>query len=240
MIKTNAEAFKNLASEEDIIELTHVYAEYFSLDDDDNEDSPPISTEPILSFGMGEASDGGDLGMEVECKLGPDVLAERLGFRKHQLPLQFNRYRHRSVTAWEDPNLFNANPVPDSLARLKLHWHQLAGVHSMVRNIFTPNANPLHCTGMLVSDEVGLGKTALAISFIAFLSQCALLQQRNAELPPIIRKQFSASFWDTSPHTRAHSIYYFRGAPVSPWEGPHRESPSPHHCARNPQVSVDP
>jgi hypothetical protein len=193
VIKANAEAFKGLASAEDIIELMHVYAEYFSLDDDDEEDSPPISSVPTLSFGLRETS-GGDLGMEIECKLGPDVLADRLGFLKHQLPHQFNQHRHRSLTAWDRPDLFSANPVPDSLAPLKLHWHQLAGVHSMVRNIFTRDADPDHCTGMLLADEVGLGKTALAISFISFLSQCVLLQQSDSELPPIIRKQFCAFF----------------------------------------------
>jgi hypothetical protein len=194
VIKANAEAFKGLASEEDIIEFMHVYTEYFSLDDDDDDDSPPIDAEPNISFGLGEASDGGDLGMEFECKLGPNALADRLGFLKYRLPHQFNQHRHRSLTAWDRPDLFNENPVPDSLTNLNLHWHQLSGVHSMVRNVFTPDANPDHCTGMLICDEVGLGKTALTIAFIAFLSQCALLQETNTELPKIIRKQFSARF----------------------------------------------
>jgi hypothetical protein len=60
----------------------------------------------------------------------------------------------------------------------------------------------LHCMGMLLCNEVGLGKTALAISFISFLSQCVLLQQSDSELP-IIRKQFCAYPSvprDTPPH----------------------------------------
>jgi SNF2 family DNA or RNA helicase len=39
---------------------------------------------------------------------------------------------------------------------------------------------------MLICDEVGLGKTALAISIIAFLNQIVLIQQGGQALPSII------------------------------------------------------
>ena len=188
-IKANAEVLKSLASQKDIVELLHIYAEYFTSDDDDNGDSPPLASETNISFGLGEAGDGRDLGMELEHQLGPDMLANRLGFLKHQLPHQFNQYRHHSSTAWDNPNLFNTKPVPNSLVHLKLHWHQLAGVHSVICNIFTVTVSSDHCIGMLICDEVRLGKTALAISTIAFLSQCILLQAEDVQLPPIIGMQ---------------------------------------------------
>ena len=70
----------------------------------------------------------GDLGMEEESKLDPDILAHQLGFLKKCLPPQFMDFRHRSSTAWDNPD--NLVPDSDSLQALQLHWHQLCGVHS--------------------------------------------------------------------------------------------------------------
>jgi TATA-binding protein-associated factor len=194
-IKANTDAFKNLATEEDLAQLMHIYMEYFSPIDDD--DTHALSTELTLSFGLTDTS-GGDLGMEVESKMEPGILADRLGFLKQHLPHQFNQYRHHSSTPWDNPDLFNAFPVPDCLQPLRLHWHQLAGVHSIIRNTFTKVTSPDHCTGTLICDEVGLGKTALAITTMAFLSQCALLQAEGGDLPPILGEYLSTPLNDLS------------------------------------------
>jgi TATA-binding protein-associated factor len=178
------EAF-DLANEEDLADIMCLYQEYFKLSEDDDDDSPVLANEVPINFSLQDVEDG-DLGMEEESKLDPDILAHRLGFLKKRLPPQFMDFRHRSSTAWDNPD--NFIPDSDSLQTLQLHWHQLCGVHSFARNTFTSDPGDAHCTGMLICDEVGLGKTALTISILAFLSQCVLLQEENLKPPPVIGK----------------------------------------------------
>jgi TATA-binding protein-associated factor len=127
-----------------------------------------------------------ELGMEGEARLSPRALAKALGF-VDKLPYQFNNTRHMTgLNPWDQPESFQA---PTQLNPLKLHWHQLAGVHSMARNIFTSEATQ-SMRGILVADEVGLGKTALSVAFIAFVNQVKVIQDRNQKLPAVIRESF--------------------------------------------------
>jgi TATA-binding protein-associated factor len=76
---------------------------------------------------------------------------------------------------------------------LALHWHQLAGVHAIMRMNFTKNpVSSDHRCGMLIADEVGLGKTFQAATTIAFLSDLVMCQKLSQSqpvtFPPIIRK----------------------------------------------------
>jgi TATA-binding protein-associated factor len=181
------QALKALATEEDLAQLTRLYQEYFAEDNNNDSDCLIISPEKALSFNLKNV-DEGDLGMEVECSLDPTTLAHNLGFVKRNLPHQFMSFRHRSgITAWDDATQFQ-EPPSDFLQPTYLHWHQLAGVHSIIRNTLESTPSTDNCTGMLVCDEVGLGKTALSISTIAFLNQAMFLQDRGQTLPPILRK----------------------------------------------------
>lgn len=189
LFKKKPEAFKNLATAEDLLLLTRVYNEYFNDIPDD--DGPLIEPHSLLPFDL-EDADGGDMGMEVECTLDPTTLATALGFSRRKLPYQYNELRHLSgLTPWSDKQLFDTKPRPDCLVNNELHWHQLAGVHSIVRNTFTATPDPNHCTGVLVADEVGLGKTAQSISVIAFLNHCIFLQENGMELPSVLGESLS-------------------------------------------------
>lgn len=117
--------------------------------------------------------------MEVESNMKLSTFTYQFGFPTG-LPAQFNAHRHRSgITPWDDPTPFKEDPVPVCLDKLTLHWHQLAGVHSMIRSLFTKEKDATHTTGVLVGDEVGLGKTAQAITLIAFLNQSILGHNRH-------------------------------------------------------------
>ncbi|KAF8871323.1 P-loop containing nucleoside triphosphate hydrolase protein [Infundibulicybe gibba] len=176
LCKTNQVALKNLATEEDVNDLELIYAEYLN---EVESDLPALNAEPILPFNLQEV-EGGDLGMEQESHMEPDILASRLGFQ-HGLPIQFGSHRHPTGAAnvWDDPAVFESSP---DLQPLKLHWHQLAGVHSIIRNTFTQLPDDIGCSGVLICDDVGLGKTALAITLIGFLNQYL----RSPEQPPPI------------------------------------------------------
>lgn len=192
LLKANKDALKHLATEEELLQLARIYQEYFDPNDDKNDDVPALKLTGDDSITMNDM-EGGDFGMEVEALLNPDILAKRLGFIKERLPHQFNPYRHRSgITAWDSPDLFNNNDsvLPDCLVPISLHWHQLAAVHSIIRNTFTKTPSSDHCTGTLICDEVGLGKTAQALMAIGFLNQVVLLQQGCQALPPILRNYY--------------------------------------------------
>jgi TATA-binding protein-associated factor len=133
----------------------------------------------------------GDFGMEIEAKMDPKQLARALGFKNH-LPFSFNPYRHKFGTSpWDNESLFKFatdEPLPQFIDFLKLHWHQLAGIHSIVRSVFLENPDDSHPTGVLIGDEVGLGKTAQSIAFIAFLNQVLYVQSKGLSPPPILGK----------------------------------------------------
>lgn len=183
--KITAQALANLASEEDVSDLLNVYDEYF----DSNFE---CEDEPVILDSLPErgrlTNDDGDFGMEVEANMKYVSFLYQFGFPQG-LPVQFNSRRHKSgITAWEDPVPFKEERISPALDKMVLHWHQLAGVHSMVRSIFTKEKDATHTTGVLVGDEVGLGKTAQAITFIAFLNQSILGDNRH--VPRVLGEPF--------------------------------------------------
>jgi len=68
-----------------------------------------------------------------------------------------------------------------------LHYHQLAGVHAVIRKVFSNKPTEGPCPGILLADEVGLEKMAMAISLMALV----LLQASEVPLPLIIGKASS-------------------------------------------------
>lgn len=211
-----AKSFKSLATRQDIRELKMLYHEYFQHDGDDDDDEPIITeSESLINLNDVE---GGDLGVEEESSMPPDTLAYRLGFVRQSLPHQFNTERHPSgVSLWQESSWKSAK----QLEKVKLHWHQLAGVHSVIRNSFSSkeDSDDASLSGMLISDEVGLGKTALAITVIAFLNQVLSLMAKGERLPPILGKiVFCLTF-----------LVSFLVRQTAVTRGPTASSPTPSH-----------
>lgn len=156
---------------------------------EEDADQPISASSERLLVSMNDAVPG-DLGVEEEMGMDPPTIAARLGFVFKQLPLQFNTHRHQhGITPWDDPaRVFKQKPLPKEIVPLELHWHQLAGLHSILRNTFSPTPDPHFPASMLISDEVGLGKTTLCLSMIAALNQYIHLQRKSKPLPPILRK----------------------------------------------------
>ena len=91
------------------------------------------------------------------------ALLSALGLKESQFPL-FNCFQYLSGTTmpWDDQIIFNVskNEIPSYLSILGLHWHQLAGIYSIVHTIFTATEDLSHSCGVLIGDEVSLRKTA--------------------------------------------------------------------------------
>jgi hypothetical protein len=216
-----------------VTELLNAYHEYFEEFHDEGDevlvsDSLPTETQDQLM----DDSDMGDFGMEIEANMDPKQLARALGF-KHRLPFSFNLYRHNLGTSlWDNESLFKLHadadqPLPQYIEFLKLHWHQLAGVHSIVRSVFLEQPDNSHPTGVLIADEVGLGKTAQSITFIAFMNQILYVQSKGLSLPPIIGKIYFSS------SQIAFYSHFPSGAAVSRYQPNHSESTTPHSLPRN-------
>lgn len=188
--KVNSAALQRLATEEDVSDVLNLYHEYFEQDLEEEEEQP-ISDDLPEKQKLNDC--GGDFGMEEEAKMTAVSLAIALGYRTGRPP-SFNIIRDRSgLTPWDNSSEFpmtklNSDALPDNLTKLSLHWHQLAGNHSIMRSILSPVADPSRILGMLVADEVGLGKTAQAIAVIAFFMQAIFLQQSKRKYPPILCK----------------------------------------------------
>jgi TATA-binding protein-associated factor len=132
-----------------------------------------------------------DPGVEVEWNMPPNALSQNLGFRSHR-PLLFNKFRHKSgVTPWDHPNIFERSNV--DLVPIKLHWHQLAGTHAILRRFLSPESS-FAPSGILIADEVGLGKTLQALAVIAWLTECVGRQAASTQIPPILGKSSVTPF----------------------------------------------
>lgn len=185
-------SLQQLAKQEEVDEIFNYFAELIQ-DVTPSDTDPVIDEQPTLSIPFAERVDNADPGMEAEARVPPEELATDLGFHSN-LPLLFNRYRHSAgLTAW-DPKytqLFRdqeSGKLSSDLLPLILHWHQIAGVHAIIQKLFSSKPEPAYCPGILLADEVGLGKTFQAGTLVAFLSDLVLRQERNLTLPPLIGK----------------------------------------------------
>lgn len=126
----------------------------------------------------------------------PQELAASLAFSQG-LPFLFNSHRHLDgYTKWDDrySHLFEDENTTETndIVPIELHWHQLCGVHSIIRKNFSSSEESQRlCPGILIADDVGLGKTFQAAALIAFLCDLVIRQNlANPNSPPIIRAYF--------------------------------------------------
>jgi hypothetical protein len=179
----------SLTSQEDIVDVLNLYNECFNRSAGDS--SQLEAQVATISFKFGTPSDGADPGVEVESTMAPILLSQNLGF-VNNLPILFNAYKHNGgVTPWDDPIAFQ-NPgllkTNEEFTPNQLRWHQLAGVHAVLRRLLSQEPSRTPC-GMLVADEVGLGKTIQSLAILAWLTECAGRQsKKGSSLPPILCK----------------------------------------------------
>ena len=178
---------KSLATDDGVQAIMNMYCEFFPNPEMSGNDSPIIEYHRNSLAPLEQLSNSGDIGVEYEAQMTPTQLAENLGFVEG-IPLLFNDLRRiDGLNPWKSPEAFTDTPenLP-FLMNLTLHWHQLVGVHAIIRKCFAEQPSPDLCTGVLVSDEVGLGKTYQAATVIAFLADAAMRQKANLAMPPIL------------------------------------------------------
>jgi hypothetical protein len=164
------------------------YLQEFSSTDSDGNDGNDAEVGPAnfledayVSHNLNNVSND-DLGVEAESKMSVDALMAVLGLRgKSSLPWM-NQYRHRlPVPAWtegksksevrsifqqvHDAAASDYKNVPEDWTRLRLNWHQLVGIVAVLSKTFGAGIP----AGILISDDVGVGKTAQSLGVIAMM-----------------------------------------------------------------------
>jgi hypothetical protein len=194
MCKVNSQALSSLATEVDVTDVINLYHEFFTLNQEGEANS--FVNEAPLSITFGTAEKGVDPGVEVESSMTREILAANLGFRTgNELPISFNTLRHKGgFSPWSHPDAFkNCSEDDPDFEPLSLFWHQLTGVHAIIRMNFHATKDSLRCNGTLIADEVGLGKTFQAATVIVTLADLVIRQDLKLPLPPII-SSFSLQF----------------------------------------------
>jgi SNF2 family DNA or RNA helicase len=184
MCEVNSQALSSLATQVDVTDVITLYHDFFTSNQDGEASNV---NEDQLSVRFGSAEKGADPGVEVESSMTRENITSNLGFR-NELPLLFNPIRHKNgLSPWSHPATFkNISGNDPDLEPLTLFWHQLAGVHAIIRMNFHPTKDSSRCNGTLIADEVGLGKTFQAATVIVTLADLVIRQQQKISLPPII------------------------------------------------------
>jgi hypothetical protein len=177
--KANPQIYMSLATKEDVEELEDLYRKLLTRQPGEEAEEPldiPVQT----SIAMQDVSNA-DIGVGNVSHFSVKALEQQLGFQD-TLPPVFNLFRHSDgLNPWD---VKDSQDQKGRLERLSLHWHQLCAVLAVVQKVFSASDGDAElCTGILIADEVGLGKTAVGMALIAFMAN-AVVSRRSAVQPP--------------------------------------------------------
>ncbi|KIM38289.1 hypothetical protein M413DRAFT_12967 [Hebeloma cylindrosporum] len=127
-----------------------------------------------------------DMGVTAFAGKTFEELSALLDFPEGRPPL-FARYRSKDTTinSWDDPDNLKWTQGAEGLLPLALQWHQLCGVAAMVDKLFVQQRGG--AMNVCLADDVGLGKSAQIMAFIAFLATVWFSEQGEGRIrPPIL------------------------------------------------------
>jgi hypothetical protein len=134
------------------------------------------------------------MGVEAYSTKSPEFIREQLGWVNGGDAPSFQPFRHKNhsvdkTTAWSHPAEFAAlDSAPDPILGYlsqRAKWVQLAGISSAIELLFTSSTRSAP-QGILIADEVGIGKTLHALGIIAFINQIIQGRAANIPDPPIL------------------------------------------------------
>lgn len=196
--RVKLEHFKTLAAKEDVANLLSLLETHFAPDGE----LPEVIGSPPIPFPQLPV-DGADLGTEYEAGMSYAQLCSSLGLDQCGRPFLFAKVRHvEGLTAWtKEGAALHARhakgKTPAAMFKdIRMHWHQLSGAHAIIRKLFSAQKEPSNVPGMLIADEVGLGKSFLSILLIAFFVELGMRKATKVTLPPIIGVLPSICFFD--------------------------------------------
>lgn len=190
--KFKPEKFLPLARSSEVNEIISLLEDLFSSDTE----VPELCGPPEIAFGVPD-QDGRDPGVGPESTMSYGELCSNLGLDEFgRLPL-FNEFQHSSKESpWSKSGeklfkkyeeLGDTHPHASEFSPSKLHYHQLAGMHSTLRQMLGTERTVLNPMGFLIADSPGLGKTRMSAAVALWLVTCGLKQDFEASvLPPLL------------------------------------------------------
>ncbi len=176
----------SMATAQDIVKIIAMYVEYFERT---NTGETPLLDDDIDLDMMLLNDDMADLGVDLRKRLNVAELEKLLGFENSR-PLNWCKYRHQDParSSWNEADQLLYVEGREGLVELKLLWHQLAGVASIIDKWWKVEKTSQRPPGVLLADAVGVGKTAQVMATIAFLQHAWMAQEHKSSMPPIIGK----------------------------------------------------
>jgi hypothetical protein len=132
-------------------------------------DPPVVDMDPEKLWEIFD-NDGQDMGVTEFKMHSREELEKLLGFQNTR-PFLFNRYLCKTDPS-KSSNAGNDKPEAEAdMVECKLGWHQLVGVAALVDHTFGESGLSVSrpVTNMLLADDVGIGKTAEVMAYLAFL-----------------------------------------------------------------------
>jgi hypothetical protein len=163
----------------------NLYLDYFSRPDES------FNIEDVDGGSVWQdASDGNDLGVDEMKMKSTDELCALLSFQDSR-PFMWNKYQSEGNirSAWDTNDeavqaMFSEGG--DGMEQLTLLWHQLVGLASMANKVWLKEDEDSKTFGILLADDVGIGKTAQVMAFIAFSQVVYESEQQGKPLPPLL------------------------------------------------------
>ncbi|KIL63772.1 hypothetical protein M378DRAFT_11866 [Amanita muscaria Koide BX008] len=175
----------DLANKEAVQQIVNMYLDFFQREDGELNLEEGTAGELWTEA----CNDSGDMGVAHMQTKTQEELCNLLSFQKGR-PINWNSFRSfsNSATAWEELDEVARAKFEtggDGMQELSLLWHQLVGVASLATKAWGPDAR--HAPfGILLADEVGVGKTAQVMAFIALLQLVHQCELNGQQRPPLL------------------------------------------------------
>jgi TATA-binding protein-associated factor len=175
----------DLANKEAVQQIVNMYLDFFHREDGELN----LDEGSIVELWNEACNDSGDMGVERMQTKTEEELCNLLSFHNGR-PINWNSFRSvtNSATAWEELDEVARAKFEtggDDMQELSLLWHQLVGVASLAVKAWGTDTR--HAPfGILLADEVGVGKTAQVMAFIALLQLVNQCEVNGQSRPPIL------------------------------------------------------
>jgi len=173
-------------SERDLRLLYHTLVDHFATSQTSVSHNP-LSEEDddVAEFYDIFDKGGADMGVTRFRSMDDQSLMDLLDFPQGR-PIMFAKFRHidTTTTPWDSPEDEMWEGGGPGLRPLRLLWHQLCGIASLVDGVFQLRGKQVH--NRLLADDVGIGKSAQIMGMVAFLILVWFVEEKGTTRPPII------------------------------------------------------
>jgi hypothetical protein len=182
--KLSREQLRNLASEKDINSMWATYEEMFLSDTQIDKDCLMKLDDEMDALPMNDAFED-DMGIPGDIKaLSLSDLQIALGCNNEGTFPGFNSHRNLDGRdPWENVDILELG-LAETLLRLR--WHQLVGIMVLIRLLTSAVKPILPQQGVLIADEVGLGKSAQYMGFLSALLHTVKTDETQTPRPPAL------------------------------------------------------